>query len=132
MNDESEELPYIREGDVLPMITPGREQKRQNGRRFKEAGQEAFTVTAIDQHGVATQENGKLRVRYITPREAWRLMNFTDEQIDRAFEVTPSKTQRYKQAGNSIVVACLEHIFKGMYIDDTWEQPKQKSLDDWL
>ena len=73
-----------------------------------------------------------LMARYITPREAWRLMDFTDEQIDRAFGVTASKTQRYKQAGNSIVVACLEHIFKGMYIDGTWEAPRQTVLDDWL
>ena len=62
-----------------------------------------------------------LRIRYISEREALRLMAYNDEQIDRLFAVTPSKTQRYKQAGNGIVVTVLEAIFKGMLIDNTFE-----------
>ena len=38
---------------VLPVLTPERAEKRQNGRRFKEDGEEAFTLTAQDIHGVA-------------------------------------------------------------------------------
>ena len=38
---------------VLPVLTPEREQKRQNGRRFKNDGEEMFTLTAQDRHGVA-------------------------------------------------------------------------------
>ena len=38
---------------VRPVLTPDRAEKRQNGRRFKEDGDPAFTVTAQDQHGVA-------------------------------------------------------------------------------
>ena len=37
---------------VLAMLTPDRLNKRQNGRRFKENGEEAFTITAQDRHGV--------------------------------------------------------------------------------
>lgn len=55
----------------------------------------------------------KYRIRKITPKESWRLMGFTDEQFNRAKEVN-SDTQLYKQAGNSIVVDCLYHIFKEM------------------
>lgn len=73
-----------------------------------------------------------LAIRTITPREAWRLQGFNDEQIDRAFAVTPSKTQRYKQAGNGIAVPCLEAIFKGMFIDNTWEEPSQATLERWM
>lgn len=72
----------------------------------------------------------ELRIRYISPREAWRLMGFSDEQIDRAFSVTPSKTQRYKQAGNGIVVQVLEAIFRGMLIDGTFE--RRPTLEDFL
>lgn len=38
---------------VIPVLTPERANKRQNGRRFKDAGEESFTLTAIDRHGVA-------------------------------------------------------------------------------
>ena len=38
---------------VLPVLTPDRIEKRQNGRRFKDDGEEAFTLTSQDRHGVA-------------------------------------------------------------------------------
>ena len=38
---------------AIPVITPERANKRQNGRRFKEDGEESFTLTAQDIHGVA-------------------------------------------------------------------------------
>ena len=37
-------------------LTPGREKKRQNGRRFMENGEPEFTLTAQDIHGVAVEE----------------------------------------------------------------------------
>lgn len=49
--------------------------------------------------------------RLLTPLECWRLMGFSDEDYYRAMTVT-SRTQLYKQAGNSIVVPVLEEIFK--------------------
>lgn len=56
------------------------------------------------------------RIRKLTPRECWRLMDFTDEDFDKAAEVN-SNTQLYKQAGNSIVVnvlvAILGQLFEG-------------------
>lgn len=55
----------------------------------------------------------QFRIRKLTPRECWRLMDFTDEQFDRASKVN-SDSQLYKQAGNSIVVNCLYLIFKEM------------------
>jgi DNA (cytosine-5)-methyltransferase 1 len=39
--------------EVRPVLTPDRETKRQNGRRFKDDGEESFTLTAQDRHGVA-------------------------------------------------------------------------------
>lgn len=38
---------------ALPVLTPDRIEKRQNGRRFKNDGEEMFTLTAQDRHGVA-------------------------------------------------------------------------------
>lgn len=37
----------------IPVIDPVRPKKTQNGRRFKDNGEEAFTLTAQDRHGVA-------------------------------------------------------------------------------
>lgn len=37
---------------VMPVLTPDRIIKRQNGRRFKTLGEPAFTLTAQDQHGI--------------------------------------------------------------------------------
>lgn len=38
---------------AIPVITPEREVKRQQGRRFKDDGEEMFTLTSQDKHGVA-------------------------------------------------------------------------------
>ncbi|CQR26169.1 C-5 cytosine-specific DNA methylase [Streptococcus varani] len=37
---------------AIPVLTPDRPEKRQNGRRFKENGEPMFTLTAQDHHGV--------------------------------------------------------------------------------
>lgn len=55
------------------------------------------------------------RIRKLTPRECWRLMNFTDSDFEKAAEVN-SNTKLYKQAGNSIVKNCLVAII-GQMID---------------
>ena len=41
-------------GVAIPVLTPDRTEKRQNGRRFKENGEPMFTLTSQDRHGVAT------------------------------------------------------------------------------
>ena len=40
---------------AIPVLTPDRVEKRQNGRRFKENGEPMFTLTAQDRHGVAIE-----------------------------------------------------------------------------
>ena len=41
---------------VHPVLTPNRPEKRQNGRRFKDDGEEMFTLTSQDRHGIAIKE----------------------------------------------------------------------------
>lgn len=55
-----------------------------------------------------------ISIRRLTPRECWRLMGWTDDDIDKAFKANVSETQLYKMAGNSIIVNCLEAIFKNI------------------
>ena len=50
------------------------------------------------------------RIRKLTPRECLRLMGFPDD-----FKIVVSDTQAYKQAGNSMVVNILMHLFCEIY-----------------
>lgn len=51
--------------------------------------------------------------RELSSREYWRLMGFTDEDYDKASQVT-KVASLYRQAGNSIVVPVLEAIFTNL------------------
>ncbi len=59
--------------------------------------------------------NIPIKMRSITPREAWRLMGWEDSQIDRVINGF-AKSYLFKTAGNSMVVpvmqAIVEHILK--------------------
>lgn len=44
---------------AIPVLTPNRLNKRQNGRRFKENGEPMFTLTSQDRHGIAIKEATK-------------------------------------------------------------------------
>lgn len=49
-------------------------------------------------------------LRWLTPKECWRLMGFNDNDFAKAKAVC-NNTQLYKQAGNSIVVNMLMAVF---------------------
>lgn len=55
-------------------------------------------------------------IRKLTPREAGRLMDVSDEDIDKMAAVN-SNTQLYKQFGNSIVVDVMCAMFKNLNIN---------------
>ena len=59
----------------------------------------------------------KWRIRKLTPKCCWRLMNFTDNDCDRAAQFV-SASSLYKQAGNSIVVSCLIALMSSLFIED--------------
>ena len=70
-----------------------------------------------DGEGVKVAENEVegYRIRKLTPRECFRLMGFSDDDFDKAQSIGISNSQLYKQAGNSIVVDVLYHIYKELY-----------------
>lgn len=55
-----------------------------------------------------------LRIRRLTPKECFRLMGVKDSDSNK---ITCSDTQKYKQAGNSIVTTCLMAIYSQLYDD---------------
>lgn len=100
-----------------PVLTPDRAEKRQNGRRMKEDGEPSFTLTSQDKHGIY---NGS-RIRRLTPTECERLMGLPDnwlkygiDEKGNQFEVSDS--QKYKMAGNGVVVNVVEELIKKIII----------------
>lgn len=57
-------------GIAIPVLTPDRAEKRQNGRRFKEDGEPMFTLTGQDRHGVAIEPIGVIDSQGIKVTEA--------------------------------------------------------------
>ena len=90
--------------------------------------------TKLDRHSPALgvkEVGSEIRIRKLTPKECWRLMDFTDEEYEAAEKAGVSKTQLYKQAGNSIVVSCLAHIFREL-LKGTEYEPEEGFKTDWL
>lgn len=57
------------------------------------------------------------RIRKLTERECFRLMDVPEEYIDIIQKSGVSRSQQYKMAGNSIVVNVLYHIFRKAFIE---------------
>lgn len=130
--------PTVRNGDkadVRAVITPDRLNKRQNGRRMKDIGEPAFTVTAQDRHGVLinktirTGGRGSLtkkhnwdthlidgQIRRLTPKECERLQGFPDDWTSEGTEGNISDTQRYKMAGNAVSVPVIKAIVEKLIV----------------
>jgi len=96
----------------MPVLTPDRMNKRQNGRRMKEDGEPSFTLTATDRHGVS---NG-VRVRKLTPTECERLQAFPDGWTETGANGEKiSNTQRYKCLGNAVTTKVVTYIINQMF-----------------
>lgn len=67
-------------------------------------------------------EDGKLawiRIRKLTPRECFRLMDVDEEYIDRIQAAGISDSQQYRMAGNSICVCVMEKgIFYNLFSEE--------------
>ena len=53
-------------------------------------------------------------IRRLTPRECWRLQDFSEESFNKA-QAVQSDTQLYKQAGNSMTVRVFYKLLKQIY-----------------
>ena len=103
--------PFVWKDTVQPVLTPNRANKRQDGRRFEEDGEDMFTLTGQDQHGVKIN---KTSIRRLTPVECMRLQGFPDDWNEFGVfdgkKVAISDTQRYKQAGNAVTVNVVQAV----------------------
>lgn len=73
------------------------------------------TITTVQKDNMLLEITEQYRIRKLTQKETWMLMGFSDEDYEKVAEVN-SKTQLYKQAGNSIVKDVLMAIFSQLNI----------------
>lgn len=74
------------------------------------------------ENGCMVDKDGhKYRIRKLTPTECFRLMDVEDEDIEKMKQAGIAKTNLYKLAGNSIVVSCMFHIFRKLFIEKECE-----------
>lgn len=64
---------------------------------------------------------GWVRLRKLTPRECFRLMGVSEENIDKIQNAGISDSQQYKLAGNSICVPCMVGIFRNLFSTEQQE-----------
>ena len=68
--------------------------------------------------GFLVDKDGKrYRIRKLTPTECFRLMDVDDSDIEKMKRAGIAKTNLYKLAGNSIVVSCMYHLFRKLFIE---------------
>lgn len=75
--------------------------------------------TAHPSRGIILIKNTPCWVRRLTERELFRLMDVDEPDIDTLLNAGISNTQLAKLAGNSIVTACMYHIFHALFIETT-------------
>lgn len=73
------------------------------------------TLTGVQKDNYVCEPS--YRIRKLTERECFRLMDVPEEYIDRIQAAGISRSQQYKMAGNSIVVSCMYHIWRKLWID---------------
>ena len=90
---------------AIPVLTPDRVEKRQNGRRFKDNGEPMFTLTGQDRHGVAIKVKEATKQGYSECRVGVDAVNLS---------VPGSKTRRGrvgKEIANTLDTSCNQGIF---------------------
>ena len=92
-------------GVAIPVLTPDRAKKRQNGRRFKDDEEPMFTLTGQDRHGVA------IKVKEAT-KQGYQECRVGVDSVNLA--VPGSKTRRGRvgrDVANTLDTSCNQGIF---------------------
>ena len=92
-------------GVAIPVLTPDRAKKRQNGRRFKDDEEPMFTLTGQDRHGVA------IKVKEAT-KQGYQECRVGVDSVNLA--VPGSKTRRERvgrDVANTLDTSCNQGIF---------------------
>lgn len=94
------------------------DKKRSSVSEYRIDNDEGISQTVISAHEPKVYgESTEYRIRKLTEREYFRLMDVDDADIDKIQAAGISKSQQYKMAGNSICVGVLFHIFRKLFVD---------------
>lgn len=115
LEDEVDEKYYLSD-TLVNYFEKHKQQHKEKGNGFAfEPRDINKTATAISTKAGSRQTDNYIkihgRIRKLTPRECFRLMDFSED-----FTWPVSDSQAYKQAGNSVVVKMWELIFKKLFI----------------
>lgn len=93
-------------GIAIPVLTPDRAEKRQNGRRFKEDGEPMFTLTGQDRHGIAVDVREAAKQGYSECRVG----------IDSVNLAVPGSKTRRGRVGRDVVNTLDTSCNKGIFV----------------
>lgn len=94
------------------------DKKRSSVSEYKIDNDEGISQTVISAHEPKVYgKSTEYRIRKLTERECFRLMDVDDADIDKIQAAGISKTRLYCMAGNSICVGVLFHIFRKLFVD---------------
>lgn len=124
LKDTSYVLARIKEGTPLPPKTVLGWSRSNEGKGDVEDYHPVEVANAVTagkrdntQNYVVEPQETSYRIRKLTERECFRLMDVPEAYIDRIQQAGISRSQQYKMAGNSIVVSCMYHIWRRLWID---------------
>lgn len=103
---------------AIPVLTPDRVVKRQNGRRFKKDGEESFTLTGQDRRGVAIREATKAGYAWAEPGDS----------INYAF---PDSKTRRGRVGKQIAPTLEASNAEIAVLEPSWRIRKLTPLECW-
>jgi len=97
---------------AIPVLTPDRIEKRQNGRRFKENGEPSFTLTSQDRHGVAIKVKEAVKQGYTEAYEG--------DSINLSMPNSQTRRGRVgNQSAQTLDCACNQGILVKLSDDST-------------
>lgn len=142
-NGHKDGMPNIIQPNVLRMerTQEGKQVRKQNGdkgMKFNQGNKEykprtdgvsntlstsvkdnmlAVPELRMEEGCLVDKEGHRYRIRKLTPTECFRLMDVEDKDIEKIKSAGIAKTNLYKLAGNSIVVSCMFHLFRKLFIE---------------
>ena len=113
-------------GVAIPVLTPDRAEKRQNGRRFKENGEPMFTLAGQDRHGIAIEVREAMNA-FSADREQGIFVKVSEELV--VYAVWYEKYQCYIAVRKLTPKECFR--LQG-WTDDYFEKAKFVNSDSQL
>ena len=117
-------IPFIRKSKKsnCKQVAERTDVKYQQAKRIYSIDGASSTLTKTSSTQIMTDDG---RVRYVSAREAYRLMGIKDQDINRMFTTSLTDQQHKALAGNSICVPVLMAVFSEFFDrkikNDFWE-----------